>query len=57
MKKILCAVFAALAFGTVSTGLGHALAADVDSSASEHMLDETVVTATRTPNKEPEDGR
>ena len=51
-KRIIMNVTAALAFGTVSTGLGHALAADVDSSASEHMLDETVVTATRTPNKE-----
>ena len=51
-KRIIMNVTAALAFGIVSTGLGHALAADADSSASEHMLDETVVTATRTPNKE-----
>ena len=51
-KKIVMNVTAALAFGLVSTGGGHAFAADADSSASEHMLDETVVTATRTPNKE-----
>ena len=51
-KRIIMNMTAALAFGIVSTGLGHALAADADSSASEHMLDETVVTATRTPNKE-----
>ena len=51
-KKIVMNVTAALAFGLVSTGGGHSFAADADSSASEHMLDETVVTATRTPNKE-----
>ena len=51
-KKIVINVTAALAFGLVSTGGEHAFAADADSSASEHMLDETVVTATRTPNKE-----
>ena len=51
-KKIVMNVTAALAFGLVSTGGGHSFAADADSSASEHLLDETVVTATRTPNKE-----
>ena len=51
-KKIVMNVTAALAFGLVSTGGGHTFAADADSSASEHMLNETVVTATRTPNKE-----
>ena len=51
-KKIVMNVTAALAFGLMSTGGGQAFAADADSSASEHMLDETVVTATRTPNKE-----
>ena len=51
-KKIVMNVTAALAFGLVSTGGEHAFAADADLSASEHMLDETVVTATRTPNKE-----
>lgn len=51
-KKIVMNVTAALAFGLVSTGGGHSFAADADSSASEHMLGETVVTATRTPNKE-----
>ena len=51
-KKIVMNVTAALAFGLVSAGGGHTFAADADSSASEHMLNETVVTATRTPNKE-----
>lgn len=51
-KKIVMNVTAALAFGLVSMGGEHALAADAGLSASEHMLDETVVTATRTPNKE-----
>ena len=51
-KKIVMNVTAALAFGVASTGGGHTFAADADSAASEHMLNETVVTATRTPNKE-----
>ena len=51
-KKIVMQVTAALSLGLVSMGGGHAFAADADLSASEHMLDETVVTATRTPNKE-----
>ena len=51
-KKIVMQVTAALSLGLVSMGGGHAFAAGADSSASEHMLDETVVTATRTPNKE-----
>ena len=51
-KKIVMQVTAAVSLGLVSMGGGHAFAADADLSASEHMLDETVVTATRTPNKE-----
>ncbi len=51
-KKIVMNVTTALAFGVASTGGGHTFAADADSAASEHMLNETVVTATRTPNKE-----
>ena len=51
-KKIVMQVTMALTLGLVSTGGGHTFAADADSSVSEHMLDETVVTATRTPNKE-----
>ena len=51
-KKIIMNVTAALAFGLVSTEGATVFAAEADSSASEHMLNETVVTATRTPNKE-----
>ena len=51
-KKIVMQVTMAFTLGFVSMGGGHALAADAESSAREHMLDETVVTATRTPNKE-----
>ena len=51
-QKITLHVTAALAFGLVFTGGSCVFAAEGDSSADAHMLDETVVTATRTPNKE-----
>ena len=50
-KSIHMAVTAALTLGTLSVG-GQTYAADQDLSADEHSLGETVVTATRTPNKE-----
>ena len=46
------AIAAALTLGVLSTGGGHVFAADTTDSADEHALGETVVTATRTPNKE-----
>ena len=51
-KSIRFAVTAALTLGTLSVGGGQTYAADQDLSADEHSLGETVVTATRTPNKE-----
>ena len=51
-KSIRLAVTAALTLGTLSVGGGQTYAADQDLSAGEHSLGETVVTATRTPNKE-----
>lgn len=51
-KSIRMAVTAALTFGALSVGGGQTYAADQDLSADEHSLGETVVTATRTPNKE-----
>ena len=50
-KSIRIAVTAALAFGALSVG-GQAYAADDNNSTDDHSLGETVVTATRTPNKE-----
>ena len=50
-KSIRMAVTAALAVGSLSIG-GQAYAANDRTSADEHSLGETVVTATRTPNKE-----
>ena len=51
-KNLRMAVTAALTLGVVSLGGVQAFAADEDRTADEHMLGETVVTATRTPNKE-----
>ena len=51
-KRLRMAVAAALTLGVLSTGGGHVFAADTTGSADEHALGETVVTATRTPNKE-----
>ena len=50
-KKLGAALTAALSVGVLSLG-GHAFAADASDTADEHALGETVVTATRTPNKE-----
>jgi len=50
-KSIRIAVMAALAFGALSVG-GQAYAANDNNSTDDHSLGETVVTATRTPNKE-----
>lgn len=50
-KKLGAALTAAISVGVLSLG-GHAFAADVNDTADEHALGETVVTATRTPNKE-----
>ena len=50
-KKLGAALTAALSVSVLSLG-GHAFAADVSDTADEHTLGETVVTATRTPNKE-----
>ena len=51
-KRLRMAVAAALTLGVLSTGGGQVFAADEDAAANEHSLGETVVTATRTPNKE-----
>ena len=51
-KRLRMAVAAALTLGVLSTGGGQVFAADEDTAANEHSLGETVVTATRTPNKE-----
>ena len=51
-KNLRMAVTAALTLGVVSLGGVQAFAADEDRTADEHMHGETVVTATRTPNKE-----
>ena len=51
-KNLRMAVTAGLTLGVVSLGGVQAFAADEDRTADEHMLGETVVTATRTPNKE-----
>ena len=50
-KKLGAALTAALSVSVLSMG-GHAFAADANNTADEHTLGETVVTATRTPNKE-----
>ena len=50
-KKLGAALTAALSVSVLSIG-GHAFAADANNTADEHTLGETVVTATRTPNKE-----
>ena len=50
-KKLGAALTAALGVGVLSLG-GHVFAADASDTADEHALGETVVTATRTPNKE-----
>ena len=51
-KKIVASITIALAFGAISINGTTAFAADEDSDVDTHYLDETVVTATRTPNKE-----
>ena len=51
-KKLRMTVAAALTLGAMSVGGGQVFAADEDTAANEHSLGETVVTATRTPNKE-----
>ena len=51
-KRIRMAVAATLTLGVLSAGGGQVFAADEDTAANEHSLGETVVTATRTPNKE-----
>ena len=51
-KRLRMAVAAALTLGVLSTWGGQVFAADTTDSADEHALGETVVTATRTPNKE-----
>lgn len=51
-RKLIHAVLTGLAFTFMSTGGGHAFAApseETDKAIQEHALDETVVTATRTP--------
>ena len=50
-KKLGAALTAALSVSVLFMG-GHAFAADANNTADEHTLGETVVTATRTPNKE-----
>jgi len=50
-KKLGAALTAALSVSVLSLG-GHVFAADASDTADEHALGETVITATRTPNKE-----
>ena len=51
-KRLAAALTTAISLSVLSTGGGHVFAADATGSADEHALGETVVTATRTPNKE-----
>lgn len=51
-KRLAAALTTAISLSVLSTGGGHVFAADTTGSADEHALGETVVTATRTPNKE-----
>ena len=51
-QKLIHAVLAGIAFSFMSVGGGHAFAApsdEADKATQEHVLDETVITATRTP--------
>ena len=51
-KKLGATLTAALSISMLSLGGGHVSAADTTDDAVMHELNETVVTATRTPNKE-----